>query len=114
MADYITPLETYYGRKQRSYGFVLALLLPGNVGLRLPAGDGLDVYSVFGPMDLRDGIPSFGSTEHLRGMIWHEFGHSFSNPVVSRHKEAWEPYSAFSSPCGKLWAGRRTGSGARA
>jgi hypothetical protein len=98
VADYITPLESYYGRKQHSYSFVLALLLPGNVGLGIPAGAGLDLYSVLGPMDLRDGIPSYGSTEYLRGMVWHEFGHSFSNPVVSRHKEAWEPYSALFEP----------------
>ena len=98
VADYTTPLETYYGRKQHSYSFVLALLLPGNVGLRIPASDGLDIYSVLGPMGLRDGIPSYGSTESLRGMIWHEFGHSFSNPVVIRHKEAWEPYSALLEP----------------
>jgi hypothetical protein len=96
--DYITPLERYYGRKQRSYSFVLALLLPGNVGLRIPAGGEFDLYSVLGPMDQRDGVPSYGSTEYLRRMVWHEFGHSFSNPVVSRHNEAWEPYSALFEP----------------
>jgi hypothetical protein len=49
-------------------------------------------------MDLRDGIPSYGSAEYLRGMVWHEFGHSFSNPVVSRHQEDWEPYAALFEP----------------
>jgi hypothetical protein len=95
--DYITPLERYYGRKQRSYSFV-ALLLPGNVGLRIPAGGELDLYSVLGPMDQRDGVPSYGSMEYLRRIVWYELGHSFSNPVVSRHKEACEPYSALFEP----------------
>src|SRR5690242_459919 len=45
-------------------------------------------------------------------MAWHEFGHSFSNPVVSRNREGWEPYSNLFEPIARIM--RRTLSDAAA
>jgi hypothetical protein len=87
--DYAADLEAYYGVRQASYTIVLAPLLVGNFGPRVPHSDGTyDIYGVLGAGRAVDGIPAFGSIESLRALVWHEFGHSFSNPQVDRFKDA--------------------------
>jgi hypothetical protein len=97
--DYTTPLETHYGRKQHSYQYILCPLLAGNIGSRIPAADGtFDLYNMMGPVKVQDGVPMYDSVEYARGLSWHEFGHSFSNPVVQRHADLWEPYERLFEP----------------
>ncbi len=87
--DYAADLEAYFGARQGSFTIVLAPLLRGNFGARVPRSDGAyDIYGIIGASSPRDGIPTFGSTESLRRLVWHEFGHSFSNPQVDRFRDA--------------------------
>jgi Domain of unknown function (DUF4932) len=98
-ADYITPLESYYGRKQHSYQYILVPLLAGNIGSRVAAGGStFDLYNMMGPISVQDGIPVYESVEYTRSLAWHEFGHSFSNPVVLRHADLWQPYATLFEP----------------
>jgi hypothetical protein len=87
--DYAADLEAYYGARQASYTIVLAPLLVGNFGPRVPHADGAyDIYGILGASGRADGIPTFGTVESLRALVWHEFGHSFSNPQVDRLRDA--------------------------
>jgi hypothetical protein len=87
--DYAADLENYYGTKQGSYTIVLAPLLVGNFGPRLERPGGtFDIFGILGGGGGSGSMPQFGSVESLRGLVWHEFGHSFLNPEIDRLKEA--------------------------
>lgn len=80
--DYTGKLEQYHGQKKDSYTIVLGLLLhPGGYG---PAVD-KDVYNLIGPAGVVNGMADFGTLGRLRDLMWHEFGHSFANPLVEQH-----------------------------
>ncbi len=75
----ISKLTAFYGTEQNHYYTLLVPLLgPGNgYGPSLPAENGkLDVYLLFSP---------YQNDEQILNMVWHEFGHSFVNPVVARN-----------------------------
>lgn len=108
--DFISTLESYYGMKQLSYNIILASLFhPGGFGPRIdpegsssPAldffkslqylifnkwsGKSYEIYNICGPTGVENGIPSFGTQEGFRQLAWHEFGHSFVNPLTESFK----------------------------
>ena len=43
-------------------------------------------------------MAQFGSVESLRGLVWHEFGHSFVNPEVERLSASLEKSSKLMNP----------------
>ncbi len=93
-ADLIS-LETYYGMQQHSYNIILVpLYLAGGYGplIKHPNGS-YDVYSISGPYNVVDNIPTFGSSESFRHLIWHEFSHSFVNPLTAKHWDEIELYN---------------------
>ena len=103
--DFISTLENYYGMKQLSYNIILAPLFhPGGFGPRIDpergsspvlnffkslqylifnkwSGKIYEIYNICGPTGVENGIPSFGTQEGFRQLAWHEFGHSFVNPL---------------------------------
>jgi hypothetical protein len=82
--DYVGQLETYFGERQAEYAIVLAPLLAGNFGPRVRRRDGLHIYGIVSPFGVRDGALLFSTEDRLRYLIWHEFGHSFVNPLAER------------------------------
>ncbi|UCD76462.1 MAG: DUF4932 domain-containing protein [Phycisphaerales bacterium] len=85
----ISVLEEYYGVKQHSYHIIPAPLFhSGGFGPRIRHDDGrFDVHAVCGPRAAEDDLPVFGTPESFRHLVWHEFGHSFVNPVVDEFGE---------------------------
>jgi hypothetical protein len=85
--DITGAFERYYGARPRSYHVVLSPLLhPGGFGARVKSPAGLEIYSILGPLrGLDGGLADFGAGATLRRLLWHEFGHSFANPLVDRH-----------------------------
>ncbi|MCJ7459755.1 MAG: DUF4932 domain-containing protein [candidate division Zixibacteria bacterium] len=103
--DFIATLENYYGMKQLRYNIILAPLFhPGGFGPRIDreggsnpifnfikslqylifnqwSGKSYEIYNICGPTGVENGIPSFGTQEGFRQLAWHEFGHSFVNPL---------------------------------
>ena len=103
--DFIRTLENYYGMKQKSYTIILVPLFhPGGFGPRIDreggsnpifnfikslqylifnkwSGKSYEIYNICGPNGVQNGIPSFGTQEGFRQLAWHEFGHSFVNPL---------------------------------
>ena len=45
------------------------------------SGKSYEIYNICGPNSVENGIPSFGTQEGFRQLAWHEFGHSFVNPL---------------------------------
>lgn len=108
--DFIATLENYYGMKQKSYNIILAPLFhPGGFGPRIDpeggsspvlnffkslqylifnkwSGKSFEIYNICGPVGVENGIPSFGTQEGFRQIAWHEFGHSFVNPLSESFK----------------------------
>ncbi|HMO56948.1 MAG TPA: DUF4932 domain-containing protein [Roseiflexaceae bacterium] len=80
-------IESYYGMRAGSYRIILAPLLSREgFGPRIPRGDGSsDVYGVVGAAGLHDGLPSFGAADDFQYLIWHEFSHSFVNPLAETY-----------------------------
>lgn len=86
--DLLGPLEEYYGMELREYHLVLSPLLhQGGFGPRLPLGEGEFLgYSIVGPDGMAGNQPTY-SLHHLRELVWHEFGHSFVNPLTAGHRD---------------------------
>jgi hypothetical protein len=108
----LTLLEDYYGMHQHSYNIILVPLFhPGGFGPRIPAkagsaGDGMfDVYSINGPQGVTEDIPNFGVAADYRDLIWHEFGHSFINPLTVFNSDLVFPYENLAIPI--AWKMRR-------
>ena len=93
-------LEDYYGTRQNSFNIVLVPLFhQGAFGPSVTYEDGsCDVYSVIGPTELRDGELFFLGPDDLKHLIWHEFSHSFVNPVVDNFTQQVAEYAALLKP----------------
>ncbi|NIP42652.1 MAG: DUF4932 domain-containing protein [candidate division Zixibacteria bacterium] len=106
--NYVDVIEDYYGIKNHSYNIILALLFhPGGFGPRIERGDGsYDVYNICGPKGVDTGIPHFGTEKDFKYLAWHEFGHSFVNPLTSKYEEQVEKYSKLIGPIENQMASR--------
>jgi hypothetical protein len=85
--NYIDELESYYGMKQNSYNIILSALYSGGYGpsVKTPGG-GYDIYNIDGPIATDNDIPLFGDKDGFKQLAWHEFGHSFVNPLTERYQ----------------------------
>jgi hypothetical protein len=93
-------LEHYYGVKQNRYVMIPApLIMDGGYGPSIRAENGkLDIYEIFGPGNVKDGKPVFGSGENLAGLALHEFGHSFVGPVTEEFSERLDEFKELYEP----------------
>lgn len=98
--DLIGDIENYYGIKQNSYNIILVPMFhPGGFASRLENKDGsFDIYSIQGPLGADGDIPVFGTAGSFGDLVYHEFGHSFVNPLtekyrdeVNKHQKLYEP-----------------------
>lgn len=89
----LAALESYMGMSQPTYGLILSpLLQPGGYGPRVDDGKGGWVmYSIIGPAAVKDAAPVFASGSLLQSTAWHEFGHSFVNPLTEKHLSEFTP-----------------------
>ncbi len=97
--DIVKELEDYYGIKQKSYSLILAPLFhPGGYGIRVNGEGGIfDTYAIIGPFKVENKVPVYDGKE-IRGLVWHEFSHSFINPLNERHKKELARYSSLYLP----------------
>lgn len=99
--DIIGPVEGYYGSgKPLRYTIILApLFQQGGFGPTLQRPDGeRELYDICGPFGAEQGLPTFGNADHIREIAWHEFGHSFVNPLADKHKRTLDKYSSLFNP----------------
>ena len=110
--DYIKDLEDYYGMEQASYNVILVPLFhPGGYGPRVARDDNrFDIYNIRGPIQVRNGLPYFGSQDQFQYLAWHEFGHSFVNPLTSKYSEEVNEYKSLYEPIEKQMKSHAYGS----
>ncbi|MDR7855968.1 DUF4932 domain-containing protein [Tissierella sp.] len=97
--ELIEKLDDYYGMGVNSYNLILAPMLhAGGYGPRVEAENGLyDVYGIIGPQSIMEDInrkivPVY-SSETIRYIVWHEFSHSFINPITENHIDEINKYN---------------------
>lgn len=85
--NYIAEMETFYGKKQKSYNIILVSLYNGNGfgNSLLCANDQREIYNTMGPQMVKSNVPFFGDEHYLKYMIRHEFSHPFINPLTEKY-----------------------------
>jgi len=104
--DYIATLENYYGVRQNSYNIILVPVFhQGGFGPCVLCEDGsYDVYNICGSVGEEDGHPLFGSAEAFKYLAWHEFSHSFVNPVTDKFEKEVNEYASLFDPIAEKMA----------
>lgn len=99
----IPTLEDFYGYKQNSYNIILASLFNGGYGPKMKAENGMyDIYDIQGAWEKPvNSIPFFGNANTFSYIQWHEFSHSFVNPLVDEHLKEFEKYKSLFDPISK-------------
>lgn len=83
--DLVKAMEDYFNETQGSYHIVITPAFYGGKGPKIPGTDGKDqIYACVSPTDMQNGIP-YLNENNLCHYVWHEFGHSFVNPLTSRY-----------------------------
>lgn len=94
----VEVFDEYYGMDVNSYNIVLAPMFHnGGYGPQIENSNGLyDLYAILGPNSVieREGktLPEF-STHEIQSLIWHEFSHSFVNPLTEKYIDEINLYS---------------------
>ncbi len=93
--NYIFELESFYGKKQKSYNIVLVSLYNyvGFGNSLLCSNDQREIYNTLGPKTVVDDAPFFGDENYLKNMIKHEFSHPFINPLTEKYWDYVKDYS---------------------
>jgi hypothetical protein len=95
-AAYMKILEDFYGDRKEQYTFLLAPLFNGvSFGPQVPDGDHTTAYFISGFDAMDNGTPYFNPA-YLRMLIFHEFGHSFVNPVCEKYRQQLYEYESLS------------------
>lgn len=83
--DLVKDIEDYFNETQNSYNIIIAPLFRGGYGPRILAANGkYDIFSCNHATNEKDGIP-YLSRLNLSYYVWHEFSHSFVNPLTSKY-----------------------------
>jgi hypothetical protein len=82
-------LESYFGLTRGSYSILPAPLSFYGYGSRIAREDGtLDVYcTIMGSAGLEPGEVDHDTALFLRSFVWHEFAHSFVNPLCEEYAD---------------------------
>ncbi len=104
--DYMNTLEQYVGDKQENYHIILGPLLHhGGFGPRIVGDKGVtDLFSIIGPVGEDEGVPDFGDRARLQDVLWHEFAHSFVDPITADHLMSVNEYSSLYIPIAEQMA----------
>ena len=96
--DPVGKLENYYNESKNSYTVTLSPSFSGGYGLRVPtSNNSLDIYGCLNVSEMKYGVPYF-SKFGLSHFVWHEFSHSFINPLSDKYKARIEATSKLFAP----------------
>jgi len=90
----------YYGigdTESHAFEVIINVLGFGNFGIGLTTESQDEHYAIVSPGRAISGIPVYSKLE-LEKLIWHEFGHSFTNPLVDKHWTDLEKLSILHDP----------------
>jgi len=84
--DPVGKLESYYNESKNSYTVTLSPSFGGGYGIRIPSSNnGLDIFACIDVREMKDNIPYY-SKRGLSYFLWHEFSHSYVNPLTEKYK----------------------------
>lgn len=85
--DPVNTINAYYNESKKSYTVILSPSLVGGYGIRVTGRRGrTDIYGCLNTDRIKDGIP-FYSKEGLTNYLYHEFSHSFVNPLTDNFQQ---------------------------
>ena len=85
--DLVKALEEYFNESQESYNIVvLPLYFGGFAALTPGTNEKKNVYAFLPTLDIKDGTPYIRANT-LVAYAWHEFGHSFVNPLCDKYAD---------------------------
>ena len=83
--DIVKTIEEYYGETQGSYNIIITPAFYGGKGSNLSKSDGKkDIYACLSTTNIKNNIP-YLDIDNLLFLTWHEFGHSFVNPLTEKY-----------------------------
>ncbi len=93
--NYISELEAFYGKSQKSYNIVLvSLYSPCGFGNSLLySNNQRELYNTIGAQKGKNNVPFFGDEKYLKYLIRHEFSHPFINPLTEKYWDYIKDYS---------------------
>ena len=104
--DLVKVLENYYNETQASYNIILSPSFMGGYGPRIPNNNGkYDIYACITTFFEKESIP-YMSGEELQNYIWHEWGHSFVNPLTEKYMDRVSSSEKLLEPIAKKMAGK--------
>lgn len=99
--------EHFFGVYPHNYYVILNLLeLDGNFGLSANVPGGKDFYIFITPRGNAGQIPNFNYNLDFLALIYHEFSHPFSNPIVEKYASALKKYEYLLNPIKEPMAGQ--------
>jgi hypothetical protein len=104
--DLVKVMEDYFNETKSSYNIVIAPSFRGGYGPRIPDADGNEkIYACISTTNIKDDIP-YLSGDNLLYYVWHEFGHSFVNPLTEQYAEKVSSLNKLFDPI-KNWMSRQ-------
>ncbi len=96
--DPVKIINSYYYESKKSYTVILSPSLIGGYGMRVTDRQGkMDIYGCLNTDKTKDGIPYY-SKDGLSNFLYHEFSHSFVNPLTDKYPEIVNSTSALFGP----------------
>jgi len=85
--DLIKALEDYFNESKENYNVIITPTFIGGKGPSIPDADGnVRIYACISTANMKDGIPYLFNLE-LLWYVWHEFAHSFVNPLTDQYAD---------------------------
>lgn len=99
--DIIQSIENFYGYGQNSYQIILVPSYGScNFGPKMPTDKNMcDIYAVVGASETNENdVSFFGNSKFIQQLLWHEFSHSFINPLVDHYYSDFKKYKKLKMP----------------
>jgi hypothetical protein len=107
--DMIKAIEEYFNETQESYNIIIAPAFRGGYGLRIPGNNRqYNIFACLSTDKMKNKTPYLGE-KVLLYFVWHEFGHSFVNPVTEQYSDRVASLSKMFEPIKEKMARRAYG-----
>jgi hypothetical protein len=109
--DEKSRIVNYMGVKdpdQHKFSIVLNSLGHGNFGPGISTQSGEEHYAIVSASSSNGSIPTFREHEILE-LVWHEIGHSFTNPLIDEHWDQLDALSGLHEPITQSMSGQAYG-----
>jgi hypothetical protein len=97
-ANFVKNLENYFNETNENYNVILSPSIRGGYGPKITDNEGNEmIYAILPLRNMKRDIP-YVKKNALRSWVWHEFGHSFVNPLTDKHSDRVETLSELFEP----------------